>query len=235
MTQLYGYIYSLFFEFPSDLGYHTALSSRFSLIIYFILSISSVFMSFLVSQIISSPLVSTHLFSTSVSLSLFCKEDHLWRLVKTNSSYTWKTYTHLLVVQSLSHVQLFAIPWTATCQASLSFTVSQNLLTLMPIDSVTPSNNLTLCHPLLLLPSIFPSIRFFSKELSLCIRWPSIGASASASVFPMNIQGWFPLGLTVWSPCNLRDTQEPSPAPQLESINSSALCFVYGPTLTFFT
>ena len=91
---------------------------------------------------------------------------------------------HTLVVRSLSHVQLFATPWTAACQDSLSFTVSQNLLKLMPIDSVTPSNNLTLCHPLLLLPSIFPSIRFFSKESVLRIRWPkyrSFSFSSSSS------------------------------------------------------
>ena len=61
---------------------------------------------------------------------------------------------------------------------------------------VMPSSHLILCHPLLLLPLIFPSIRVFSKESVLHIRWPSIGASASASVFPMNIQDWFPLGLT---------------------------------------
>ena len=72
-----------------------------------------------------------------------------------------------LVVQSLSCVWLFATPWTAAHQASLSFTISQSLLKLMSIESVMPSN----CHPLLLLPSIFPSIRVFSSESALCIRW----------------------------------------------------------------
>ena len=71
-------------------------------------------------------------------------------------------------VQSLSHVQLFVTPWTAACQASLSNTNSQNLLKLMSVESVMPSNHLILCHPHLLLPSIFPSIRVFS---ALCIRW----------------------------------------------------------------
>ena len=66
-----------------------------------------------------------------------------------------------------------------------------------PIKLVMPSNHLILCHPLLLLPSIFPSIRVFSSESALHIRWPKFGASASASVLPMNIQGWFLLGLTV--------------------------------------
>ena len=75
-------------------------------------------------------------------------------------------------VQSLSHVWVFATPWTAACQASLSITRSQSLLKLMSIESVMPSNHLILCHPLPLLPSIFPSIRVFSKESVLCIRWP---------------------------------------------------------------
>ena len=75
-------------------------------------------------------------------------------------------------VQSLSGVQLFATPWTAARQASLSITNSQNLLKLMPIESVMPSNHLILCHPLLLPSSIFPSIRIFSNESVLCIMWP---------------------------------------------------------------
>ena len=75
------------------------------------------------------------------------------------------------LVQSLSRVQLFVTPWTAACQASLSFTSSWNLLKLMSIESVMLSNHLILCHPLLL-PSIFTSIRVFSNESVLCIRWP---------------------------------------------------------------
>ena len=75
-------------------------------------------------------------------------------------------------VQSLSHVQLFATPWTAACQSSLSITNSWNLFKLMFIESVMPSNHLILCHPLLLLPSMFPSIRVFSSESVLHIRWP---------------------------------------------------------------
>ena len=74
-------------------------------------------------------------------------------------------------VQSLSHVQLFATPGTAACQASLSITHSQNPSKPICIELVMPSNHLILCHPLLLLPSIFPSIRVFSKESALCIRW----------------------------------------------------------------
>ena len=75
-------------------------------------------------------------------------------------------------VQSLSHVRLFATPWTAASQASLSITNSQCLLKHMFVESVMPSNHLILCHPLLLLPSILPSIRVFSSESALCIRWP---------------------------------------------------------------
>ena len=75
-------------------------------------------------------------------------------------------------VQSLSHVQLFATPWTAAHRASPSITNSLSLLKLMSIEPVMPSNNLILCHPLLFPPSIFPSIRVFSNELALCIRWP---------------------------------------------------------------
>ena len=78
---------------------------------------------------------------------------------------------------------------------SLSITNSQSLLKLLSIKSVMPSNNLILCQSLLL-PSVFPSNRVFSSESPVCIRWPNIGASASASVLPVNIQDWFPLGLT---------------------------------------
>ena len=91
----------------------------------------------------------------------------------------------IVVVQSLSCVQLFVTPWTAAHQGSLSFTISQSLLKFMSIESVTLSDHLILCCPLLLLPLIFPSIRVFSSESSLCIRWSNIGASASPSVLPM--------------------------------------------------
>ena len=93
-----------------------------------------------------------------------------------------------LAVQSLSRVQLFATPRTVALQASLSFTISQSLLKLMSTESVMPSNHLILCCPLLL-PSIFPRIRNFSNESALPISGQSIGASASASVLSMNIQG----------------------------------------------
>ena len=87
-----------------------------------------------------------------------------------------------LVVQMLSCIQLFATPWTAACQASLSFTISRSLLKLMLTESVMPFKHLILYRPLLLPPSIFPSIRVFSNESALCFRWPkycSFGISSS--------------------------------------------------------
>ena len=123
------------------------------------------------------------------------------------------------VVQSLSHVQLFATPWPAARQASLSFTIAWSLLRLMSVESVMPSDYLILCHPLLLLPSIFPSIRVFSNESALHIRWPNMGASALTSVLPRNIQNWFPLELT-----GLISLQSKK--------LSLALNLFYGPTLT---
>ena len=101
-------------------------------------------------------------------------------------------------VQSLSHVQLFAIPWTIPRQASLSFTNSQSLPKLMSIESVMPSNHLILCHPLLLLPSILPASGSFPTSQFFASGGQSIGVSASASVLPMNIQDRFPLGWTDW-------------------------------------
>ena len=86
-------------------------------------------------------------------------------------------------------------PWTAACQTPLFSTIFQNLLKFMCTESVMPSNHLIFCHPILL-PLIFPSIRVFSNESPLRIGCPSIGVSASASVLPMNIQSWFPLGWT---------------------------------------
>ena len=87
-------------------------------------------------------------------------------------------------VHSLSHVQLFETPWTAACQASLSITNSQSFLKLMSIESVMLSRHLILCHPLLLLPSIFLRIRVISNESVLCIRWPKYWPLQSGALFP---------------------------------------------------
>ena len=120
-----------------------------------------------------------------------------WETIKLPKNGIFLKYTITsgfidLVVQTLSCVQLFTTPWTAACQASLSFTVSRSLRKLMAIKSVMPSNLLILCRPLLL-PSVFPSIRVFSSAFISGV--PSIGASAS-SVFPVNIQDCYPLGWT---------------------------------------
>ena len=113
-------------------------------------------------------------------------KNHPWEHFRAKSELSFSS------VQSLSHVWLFSTPWTAACQASLSITKSPSLLKLRSIESVMPSHHLILCCLLLLPPSIFLSIRVFSSESVLHIRWQSIGVSGSASVFP--IQNWFPLG-----------------------------------------
>ena len=99
-------------------------------------------------------------------------------------------------VQSLSHVQLFATPWTTARQASLSITNSRCPPKPMSTESVMPSNHLILHHPLLLLPALFPSIRVFCNESTLHMRWPSIGVAVSTSVLPMKTQDLSSLGWT---------------------------------------
>ena len=137
-----------------------------------------------------------------------------------------------LLLFSHSVVSDFATPWTAARQASLSITNSRSLFKLMSIEVVMPSNHLILCRPPLLLPSIFPSIRVFSNESILHIRWPKYW-TFSFSISPSNEYSidflWDGL---VGSPCSPRDSQESSPTPQFESINSLALSLLYGPTLT---
>ena len=102
-----------------------------------------------------------------------------------NSHSISMRYVFFSSVQSLSRVQLFATPWTAACQASLSITNSQSLLKLVSIESVMTSSHLILCRPLLLPPSIFPSIRVFSNESALHIRWPKY-SSFSFNISPSN-------------------------------------------------
>ena len=142
----------------------------------------------------------------------------------------------LVVVQLLSLIWLLVTPWTAACQGSLSFTISWSLLKFISIELVMLSNHLLLYCLLLLLPSIFPSISVFSNELTLHIRDQNIGASTwlflNNNNLPMIIQGWFPLRLTGLISLQSKDSQESSPAPQFESISSSVLCLLYGPTLT---
>ena len=108
-------------------------------------------------------------------------------------------------------------PWTATHQASMSFTISRRVLKLMSVESVMPSNHLILCHSLLLLPSLFPRVRVFSIELALCIRWPKYW-NFSFSISPLNeYSGLISFRIDWFSPYCPRNTQESSPAPQFES------------------
>ena len=132
-----------------------------------------------------------------------------------------------ILVQSLSRVQLFATPWTAAHQTSPSFTISQSLLILMSIELTMPSNHLILCCPLPL-PSISPSIRVFSNELALRIRWPkywsySISPSNEYSELISFRVDWFDF-------LAVQETQESSPAPQFKSISPSAFS-LYCPSL----
>ena len=132
----------------------------------------------------------------------------------------------------LSHVQLFVTPWTAACQASTSFTISQSLLKLMSIESVMPSNHLILCCPLLL-HSIFISITVFSNESALCIMWPKYW-SFSFSISPSNeYSGLISFRIHWLDLFAVQGTlPESFPTPWFKSINSSALSFLYGSTLT---
>ena len=101
-------------------------------------------------------------------------------------------------VQSLSHVRLFATPWITARQASLSITNSRSSLKLTSIKSVMPSSHLILCHPLLLLPPIPPSIRVLSSESTLCMRWPKYWSFSFSIILPKNTQDWSPLEWTGW-------------------------------------
>ena len=140
---------------------------------------------------------------------------------------------HLSSVQ-FSHSAVsahFAAPWTAAHQASLSVTNSQNLLKLMFIESVMPSNHLILCCPLFHLPLIFPSIRVFSNESALHIRWPKYW-SFSFNISPSNeYSGLISFRMDRLDLLVFQGTQESSPTPQFKSINSLVLSSLYSPTL----
>ena len=158
-----------------------------------------------------------------------------------SSVFSWeKIVTHGGGLYQFSSAQLSrsvvsdsATPWTAACQASLFITNSWSLLKLMSIESVMPSNHLILCRPLLLLPSIFPSIRVFSNESALRIRCPKYRSFS----FSISLSGEHP-GLISFRMdwLDLLAVQgtlkESSPTPQFKSINSSALSFLHSPTLT---
>ena len=141
---------------------------------------------------------------------------------------------HFSSVQLLSLVRLFVTPWTAACQASLSITNSWSSPKPMSIVLVMPSSHLILCHPLPLLPSIFPSIRVFSNESTLCIRFPKYW-SFSFNIRPSNEHPGLIFFRMDW--LDLLAVQgtlksDSSPTPQFKSINSSVLSLLHSPTLT---
>ena len=135
-------------------------------------------------------------------------------------------------VQLLSRVKLFVTPWIAECQASLFINQTRGLPKIMSIKLVMPSNHLILCRHLLLLPSIFPSIRVFLNESVLRMRWPSIGISASASVLPMKTQDWSPLGWTGWISLQSKGLSRVFSNTTVQKHQFSVLSFLYSPTLT---
>ena len=152
-----------------------------------------------------------------------CKESDMTKQFNTCTFF-------ISSVQSFNRVQLFGTPWTAG-QTSLSITKSQSLLKLMSIDSVMPSNHLIHCHPLLLLPSIFPSIRVFSNESVPQIRWPKYW-SFSFSISPSNDYSGLISSRTDWLDLlAVQGTLKSPPKPQIKSI-SSVLSFLYSSTLT---
>ena len=143
----------------------------------------------------------------------------LWKRFGRKFSYMFSS------VQSLSCVQLFATPWTAACQASLSITNSQSLLKLMSIESVMPSNHLILCHPLLLPASIFPGSESLQMSQLFTSGGQSIGVSASASVLAKNVQDWFPLGLTGWISMQSKGLSRVFSSTTVQNINSLGSAF----------
>ena len=152
-----------------------------------------------------------------------------WKSLKSSQ---WRgTVSWVSSVQLLSHVWLSATPWTAACQASLSITNSQSLLKLMAIESVMPSNHPILCRPLRLPPSIFLSIRVFSNESVLHIRWPKYWSFNFSIIHSNEYSGLISFRIDWLDLLSPRDFQESSPTSQFKSINSLALSFLYNPTL----
>ena len=137
----------------------------------------------------------------------------------------------VIVVQSQSRIRLFVTPWTAAHQASLSSTISWSLLKLMSIESMTPSNHLILCRHLLLLPSVFPSIRVFSSESALHIKWPKYW-SFSLSISPSSeYSGLTSFRIDWFDFLAVQGTLKDSSSAQFKSISSSVLRLLYGSTL----
>ena len=148
------------------------------------------------------------------------------------TAMTDRMYFIFSSVQLLSHFWLFVTPWTAAHQASLSIIISRSLLKLISIESVMPSNHLILHRPLLLLPSIFDSIRFFSNESVLPIRWTKYWSFSFSISTSNEYSGLISFRMDWLDLLAVQGTQESSPTPQFKSIHSSVPSFLYSPTLT---
>ena len=145
-------------------------------------------------------------------------------LLKNHLIVLWEFSSMFVIIQLISHVQLFATPWTVAIRGLLSPTISQSLLKFMLIESVMPSNHLILCHPFLLLPLSFPMSQLFTSS------GQSIGASAT--ILPMSIQGWFPLGLTSLISLQSKGLSRIFSSSTIEKHQFLALSHLYGPALT---
>ena len=170
-----------------------------------------------------------------VPLTLTFSHCCLWALQRWTLSTLLLLFLLLVAVQHLSHNWLFQSSWTAALQASLSLIIFWSLPKFIPLESVMPSNHLILCHPLLFLLSIFPSLRVISNESDFPIRWSkywSFSFSNRQQSFQRVFRVDFLWDWLVWSPCYLRDFQDSSPASQFESINSLMLCLLYSLTFT---
>ena len=183
------------------------------------------FLHFFVHQgLLTWGLTGEHREKAGVSLTLNWKKKKKAFLFLLTFNWTFSS------VQSLSRVRLFATPWAAARQASLFITSSRSSPKPMSIKLVMPSNHFILCHPLLLLPSIFPSIKVFSKESALCIKWPKYW-SFSFNISPANEYSGLISFRMDWLDL-FADSWKSSPTPQFKSISFSELSFLYSPTLT---
>ena len=161
-------------------------------------------------------------------LFLFSKS----KVINCSKVLTISTFAQFSSAQSLSHASLFATPWTAACQASLSVTNSRSLLKLTSIKSVMPSSHIILSCPLLLLPLIFPSIRVFSNESILHIRWPKYWSFNFSISHSNEYSRLVSFRMDWWDVLAIQGTLKSLPIPQIESISSSVLSFLHSPTLT---
>ena len=151
-------------------------------------------------------------FITTYMISILCSIDLISQNKLTSFiliiQFHYRRFPKFSSVQSFSRVRLFVTPWITARQASLSITNSWSLLKLMPLESVMPFSHLILCRPLLLLPPIPPSIRVFSNQSTLCMRWPKYW-SFSFSISPSNEHAGL-ISFRMGSPCSPRDSQEVS-------------------------